>query len=149
MALEDDVIARLSVQRVNELTNPQNPSAATLDTTRLARAVDDVEAEFQRRTGIAFDDTNAQHVALGVQGVVCRLKKMAGEPGAFSTMECEEWNAGVADYAQGRFRPVSNSVLEPSSEPTNARPDMDRSFFSDLVPKQRELSDRRGTEDNG
>ena len=147
MTLESEFIARLSVQRVNELTNPQLAAGGTYDAVRLARAATDVRAAFKFGTGIDFDDNLATHIEIGIMGLVCRLKKIAGEPAAFSSPECVEWDSMIALLRTGHMLPQTSSVLQPSQEQAGALPDSDRRNFGDVVPRQHSAD--RGDELNG
>lgn len=135
MSLEAAVIVRVSNARLVQLTNPDNPQATTVDTTRLAAAATDVQADLLRETGQTYDDTDARHVSMCVLGVICRLKVIMGEPAAFDSNECSAWGTSLSALKSGRITPVTTSTLEPSTEQSGARPDADRATYDDLVPR--------------
>lgn len=135
MSLETNVTARVSNTRLVQFTNPDNPQATTVDATRLSAAATDTIADFLNETGRVYDDANPIHVSLCVLGVICRLKVIMGEPAAFDSAECSAWQTKLAAIRTGRFMPVTDSTLDPSTEQSGARPDADRATYDDLVPR--------------
>jgi hypothetical protein len=141
MALSDEVIARYSAQRIIEWTNPDATSALSADATRLARACTDAQAEFEIRCGVAFDVTDARHVAVAVRGVRAYLLSYTDSPSGKDAMSA--YHRELADVAKvtGRDRilPTTNSNLEPSPVPrtpgTTARPGFDDSVFDAVTPQ--------------
>jgi len=135
VGLSDRVQDRVSAQRLIHLTNPDVAGASTLDAGRLAAAVEDAEAEFEVRVGVAYDDTDARHVAAAVPGVVALLNERAGTKGAGEMVE--RWNSALDRLRRvtgsDRITPRTNSVLIPTPEDegrsTPARPDFDRRRF--------------------
>jgi hypothetical protein len=63
MTLATVVTARVSAQRLVNLTNPDLPAPTTLDSTRLAAACADAAAEFEVYTGDVFDEADARHIS--------------------------------------------------------------------------------------
>lgn len=124
MALTDEVIARVSGQRLIELTNPGSPSATSNDTTRLANAATDASAEMQMTIGEAYDGSNAMHVAAGVEGVLYYLHLRAGTPGGTINEYETRWRSWLGKLAQVRGRdrllPKTDSKLTQPSEVTGS-----------------------------
>jgi len=122
MALTDEVTTRLSTERLVALTNPDNVTSIIAPGARLTAAGADTEAEFRYYTGVIYDNSNALHVALAVDGVVIFLQKF---------MDNENINEAYQDWIRRleRFRiseggnqrilPDSTSELTPADE----RPD--------------------------
>lgn len=93
MALADEVTARYSDQELIELTNPEDGTATTINTTLLGYAVTDVQAEFEIRQIGEYDASDAKHVTVAVEGVLARLKTFArtGKVGGSGNDEWEWW----------------------------------------------------------
>lgn len=142
MALADDVTARLSTTRLQQLTNPDDPTASAVDTTRLGLACTDAQAEFETVAGIAYDSTVARHTALGVRGAIIYLEKFIGLDGGEWRESHDRW---IADMERLRNRthnawiaPQTSSNLEPSREPSDetTRPDFDLETFAEFRPER-------------
>jgi len=140
VSLTSNVQARYSTQRIRHLTNPDAPNATSLDATRLADAVADVEAEFRIRAGVVYDDTDARHVSVGVRGVVAVLEDRMGAGGGEKRMEAfrEDLDALRKVTSNDRLRPATNSVMVPTPEgegrTTPVRPAFDDRAFRGLIP---------------
>ena len=79
MSLSTEVQARVATQLLVELTNPNDNTASSIDTTLLGKAVDDVEGDFLSY-GITIDVTNKAHVVVAVDGALYRLMAYKGGP---------------------------------------------------------------------
>lgn len=140
MALADEVKTRLGTTgRLVELSNPNQPNATAIDDTRLTAACTDVQALLEIEAGVAFDVTNALHVAVAIEGVIYILKKRSGVfDQAFKDAE-ESWKTWLGKLAEvtGRDRvsPISSSTLTASrDEGTDPiRPNFDPEQFRDLT----------------
>jgi hypothetical protein len=135
VSLTANVQARYSSQILINASNPQNSTATTLDSTRLGYACTDVEAEFSKR-GMTYDDTDAKHVATAVPGVLARLLVMTGGEGGK-----EAWNDFKDDVkflaetdSRDRIMPYTNSPLDPTPDPTGAKPFSDNDNFKRYIP---------------
>lgn len=136
MALTDRVTARLSAQRLIELTNPDVPGATAEDTVRLDLAATDTQADFETYAGVVYDDADARHVSVGVDGVIYRLTAAAG----LVAPEIEKrWLDRLAALrlvtGANRITPVTTSSLTASRESTAGgavRPDFDPDNLGDL-----------------
>lgn len=142
MALTTQVTTRLSTTLLRALTNPDAPSASSVDSTRLAAAATDVEADFRIIAGISYDDSDARHVAVAVAGVVAKLKLAGSASQDRAQKEEERFHKRLADLAKvtsrSRLAPKSTSDLTPSSElpesGRDVRPDFDRTHFGSMIP---------------
>lgn len=116
MSLVSQVTARYSAAALLQLTNPDLPSATSVDTARLGYAADDVAAEFEVRAGVEYDDTNAKHVAVCVEGVVAFLTWRMGTKGGADLVEAWRKRADVFGRTMGRdaIMPGTNSLLQPT-----------------------------------
>lgn len=136
MALADEVTSRLSAQLVLNLTNPDNPKASTNDTTRLAKAAADAEADFKTFASVEFDVSDDRHVAIGIQGVVAYLK-MWGAGGANARTELESFRTALGSLAKvtsrKRITPTTTSTLTPRDVPAEP-PAFDEKRFDDIKP---------------
>lgn len=135
MALETHVQNRYSNQLLVQWTNPQNSTATTIDSDRLGYACDDVEAWFKILAGVAYDDTDARHIAVAVEGVQARLKNIAGIE---NSSEWDNWKTDMKDFAKvtgrDRIKPTTTSTLDPTDERSGDGPWSDRSAFDRLIP---------------
>ncbi len=133
MALTDEVQNRYSATKLRQLTNPDNPGGP-LDTTRLAEAAEDVEADFEVYAGVAFDVTEDRHVSVGVRGVVAKLRIYTDQKkGDGADKQHDRYIQALKDLAKvtgrNRLMPRTTSTLTPSDETPNnttVRPDFDR-----------------------
>lgn len=142
MALADEVTARYSASRLRQLTNPNDQDASSTNTTLLAKAVTDIQAEFAEITATTYDNSNAKHVAVAVQGVVAKLltwQEAAGEKAdAAYDRFVERCRALAKVTGRDRITPKTKSVLTVSDEKTSTNetvyPDTDRDHYEDLIP---------------
>lgn len=139
-ALATATQARLSTQRLVELTNPDNSTATTVNVALLETAETDAMNDFVFRTGILFVLTDSEHLTVGVKGVVAFLYSYRGLPRSTPGEAAEkEWEEACSRFARTRGAlawqsPRTNSVLQPSLEPSNNRPYFDRENM-DLIPR--------------
>lgn len=138
MALTDEVTTRYSNARLVQLTNPDAARGSTsVDTTRLAAAATDAEAEFALLAGTAYDGSVASHVAAGVLGVIWKLETYAGPSGASTDRSWQAFFDACERVAltAGRNRawPTGTGTLDPSNEVANSRPDQDRLRWDDVT----------------
>lgn len=138
MSLAGNVQTRIPTRRLRELTNANDHSASSTNTTILGLACDDVEEYFAEYCGVAYDDTNTHHVAVAVQGVVALLKAWASD----NETSWEKWITRAEHAAltlgRDRFAPSSSSTLTPSDEGgedgTEVRPALDSEAFDGYKP---------------
>jgi len=74
MALIDEVKARYATQKLVELTQRDSTSATTIDDTVLGYAITDISATFEVEAGVAYDNSDARHVAVATAGVIVLLQ---------------------------------------------------------------------------
>ena len=142
MTLQAEVISRVSVQKLKNITNPDAAGATTYDSGRLDLACSDALGELATK-GIIFDLANIQHVRLGVLIVIAIL----AENGGASTEVAEKIRKRADDMMEkvaltgprDRVLPTSRNELTPTPDQQFSgevvRPDFDRSFFTDLIPE--------------
>jgi len=128
MALWDEVAARYNAQDLIELSRAgESLGSTTLNTTRTDAAVADVTAEFLTLgRGLVLDSADPQHVSVGVEGVILRLKVFATSGDMAALAKWEGWKSRVADLAKysraARLSPRSTtpatSTEKPAFEPT-------------------------------
>lgn len=141
MALPDLVLARYSVDRLKQWTNPDEPTAAAYSAGHLTAACDDAEGEFETEIGVAFDASDKTHVPLAVDRAIANLRKRMDPTGAFTaqadreTMEALR-NARAKIGAGQRLPITTDSKFTPSvvdGAHGAVRPDMDADKLHDLL----------------
>ncbi len=138
MALLTDVPNRYATQNLVELTNPQDRNAIAIST-RLDRAVDDVEGMFPIYAGVAFDENDANHVAIGSEGVVALLIRRTGQ--AIGEARMAQFLSALRALGQiegrNRVTPDSTTKMQPSEDDrlsTTPRPAFDDRHFDAFLP---------------
>ena len=147
MTLAANVQTRYGAQFLVNLTNPADPSATSVNTTVLDAAADDTEADFVIYSGVTYDETPAtnplaaQHVAVGVEGVVAKLALRTGTGGNYARTAHDDFIARLRDLAlvagRDRISPRTDSQLTPTPERVGSevvRPTFDSPRFDDLIP---------------
>lgn len=111
MSLSANVTGRYSEEKLRQITNPDARGSTSNDTTRLAFAVTDAEAEFQRRTAVEYDDTNATHVDVAVDLVILKLMERGSAPESAIEARRTRVEAAFTSLARvtGRDRPSPSS----------------------------------------
>ena len=146
MTLQSNTTARISAQRIINLTNPDLPSATSADSGRLGLACTDVESDFQTYLGRAYDDDNASDVSIAVDGVVAKLLLRMGSGGDTATQAHEGYLERLKDHRK-RVVPKSSSKLTPTEEDRGTgdlvRPNFDRRKFDDFVAESPHGTNRR------
>ena len=139
MALADDIQNRISTQLLTELTNPNDATATTVDTTILGYAISDVTGDFLSY-GITLDSTDASHLAVAIDGVLFRLNSYKGIPA--NKLETRFY-AGLDRIEQvgprSHILPVTDSEVTPSDERPDSisevRPAFDPDHFGGFAPR--------------
>lgn len=125
------VQARIPTARLVALTNPNDKTAGTVNTTVLEYAVTDMATFFATEANQTYDDTDAAHLALGVQGTVAVLIQNLGQSADESMIET--WRSAVRAYrarsARGRVLPQTNILYETTNLENQGRPVFDPSRF--------------------
>ncbi|HKS16680.1 MAG TPA: hypothetical protein VJU16_05160 [Planctomycetota bacterium] len=80
MSLRTVVEARVSSQRLVQLTNPDNQAATALDSTRLDAACSDAAGEFQIYAQTVFNEADPRHIAPAVDLVILTLQERGAAP---------------------------------------------------------------------
>ena len=146
--LATEVQTRIDTPTLVQLTNRGSNTATTVNTTLLAAAVADAQAEFGLLTGLTYDQTNALHTAVGVIGVHAFLLGY-GDPGQVTNPVRDRWLAQLEQIAvskgtRRRILPSTSSELEPSEEVDGTLPDFDRARWRQLTldsPRPSDLDD--------
>jgi hypothetical protein len=142
VSLADRVTERLSTSRLTALTRPDSSSSTTVDTTLLGLACTDAAAEFAAYAEATYDESDAQHVTLAVQGVELVLARYAGRASSDEYQRSwERWTTAcralAATASRARISPETTSELTPSTEVEDGeerQPDFDRARFFDVIP---------------
>jgi len=130
VALSTHVTNRLSSRRLIELTNPDDNAAVTVDTTLLGYACDDAAAWLEMLAGVAYDDTDARHIAVAISAVEFLLISWAGPQGeallrnrpgneTFNELRTrieEQFGQLGAVTGRDRVKPQTTSNLVPTRE---------------------------------
>jgi len=138
MSLSTAVTTRVPASRLIQLTNQGDRSASTVDSTRLAAAVADAEAEFYQLVGVVFDSSTAAHVPVGVAGVLYYLESWAaGETPATEGIR-KRWHLACGRLARslGADQPLIPQTLSPleyDEDLPTRRPDNDRQAWGDVI----------------
>ncbi len=134
MTLDADITARLSTERLAQLTNPQGRQSSAVDTVRLALAAADVDGAFRMYAGVVYDSDNILHPELGVRGVEIYLRRYVGQDN--STTALDAWKKELQQLrkvsANDRFALDTQSELTVSDEAPQGRtvrPYSDRTEF--------------------
>lgn len=148
MSLWTEVVARYSTEKLRALTNPDNRSATSVNTTVGDLAVEDTMADFLTHAEIAFDETDARHIAAGVRGVIAHLMSYGAANSEGADAALRRFHDRLEKIRntgpRGRLSPATQSELEPSDEFAGAgphRPDFDRDRFGGFVPDNRTTED--------
>lgn len=114
MSLQTVVEARVSAQKLVNLTNPDLPAPTTLDSTRLAAACSDAAGEFEVYTGVEFDETDPRHIAPAIDLVVLLLEERGAAPARLLAEERERIVGRLKDLGlvTGRNRVIPVSTPE-------------------------------------
>lgn len=143
MALWDEVKLRYSAQLLIELTNVDLPGGDTVDNTKGTQAATDAEKWFKRGTQLAYDNTDAEHVAIAIRATVTLLKEYSGRFSDVVEREKKDIKEDMDELRNlgpgKRITPATDSELDPSDdeniiEPN--RPIFDTERFSDITPNE-------------
>lgn len=140
MSLSDEVTSRVSAAKLVSLTNPDDTTATSVNSTRLGLAATDAAADFEVHAQVVYDGTDARHVRIGVARVVALLTERKGDGGAAKMLaDTKQMLVDLSRVSsRGRILPRTNSVVVPTSEQEpdggTPRPDFDRKRFDDFVP---------------
>lgn len=135
MSLSSEVQLRQRAQRLRELTNLTDDATVSINTAVLNAAVADTQATFRTRVGVAFDDTDPEHIAIGCDGVMFFLHRYKG-----TDTEAVEarWETALANFRKskrsGLMAPATNSPYEPTLPPAGSLPPDDIRYYDDLIP---------------
>lgn len=134
------VIARYSLAKILNLTNPDAPGATTNDTTRLDAACADTQADFELHADVVFVATDARHIRIGVARVYAMLLERNGQSEGAKHLEASDALLKQLRItgSRGRILPQTNNPATPTTETSTdgrpVRPDFDRARFRDFIP---------------
>lgn len=141
---------RISAERRKNLTNADVTTATSENTTISGYAETDVSSTFLHMTGVAFDATDAEHIAIGVKGMLYFLYTYKGLPlDKAGEAAKRDWESACERFTHTRGAlawqsPITDSTLAPSRDPAGALPYFDRKNISDMIPRP----PNRGTADD-
>ena len=133
MSLAQQVKDRYPDSFLVPITNPDDPDASAIDDDRLGLACDDTLGDFLVYVGAAYDETNAAHVTVAVDGVVFHLRQRLGQ-GDLSgdrTVYTDRLKA-LASGQGGRVRANAATKTEMTVDEENTRRTL-RKFLPDGV----------------
>ena len=135
MSLSTEVQGRYSSTLLIQVTNPQGAAATTLDTTRLNYSITDVEGQFLKR-GMTYDTTSKQHNVVAVPGVYATLLLYNGHMGGKDQHDkfLKELDELREVDSRDKIDMDNDSELTPTEDTLGAKPQMDRSYFTGMVP---------------
>lgn len=133
--LSADVQARFGEQFLIQLTNADasggGTSATAIDTVRLDAASTDVQAEFEVRAGVTYDENDPRHVMACVDGVVLTLKARGPMPSE-SAEDLRNWRSSLDRVAwvtgRDRIMPQTGTTTTRSKGETGTPAFDDRAF---------------------
>ena len=132
MTLKADVLARIPVGILTNLTRLVDTDPAGINDTVLQQGVDDAEGVFKHHTRVDYDSTNKAHVNYGV-----RLTKAILQGYSASDIDKQEKTMNqiekrLKDLAEtegaDRLTPSTDSNYERTEAPTGTPPFDDRDF---------------------
>jgi len=138
MALEDEVLARYPTGNnyIIRLTNPGVNDPSGVNLAHLQTAVADVQADFLTYVGFAYDNTETQHRAVGVEGCIAYLLKWMGQADPRAEDLFEKYLTRLRSLRR-RLLPHSTSKLTPTDEKrgqATVRPDFDDVNLDAFIP---------------
>lgn len=136
--LSAEVQTRISSKKLVHLTNQDDTTATSVNSTVLDAAATDAAAEFYETVGVALDTSDAAHVAAGVDGVLHYLHAYQGletDNAQKIRQRWERWLERLArtQGAERRITPDSDSLYERSTVRSGTRPEEDRARWRDFV----------------
>lgn len=138
MSFVTEVQTRVSAQLLLELTRQDQPDETTSAAAVLAAASADAVAEFEVETQLDADDTNAEHVAAMVVGIVWFLHEYTGVGSDRAEKYRQRWQGwlsrlAAARGAEMRILPKTSSVKRPSEPLVDEVPYSDVTRWDDYV----------------
>lgn len=136
MTLLADYQSRFPIQLRTNVSNPQNTTATTPNTTLETLAASDVVGRFQTICGVVYDSTLPNHVDSCINLVYIKLQCWTGQ---VSPSEYEA-AAGYLDtlkdtLGRDRLLPMTDSTLTVTPDPMGATVDTDWTKSIGIVPQ--------------
>ena len=133
-ALSTEITNRYSTQYLVNLTNPDDASATTINTTTRDAAISDTEADFVIEVGLEYEAANTAHIVIGVEGVIVHLLERTGR-GEKTTRERYDRYIERLRSLRARILPGTTSKVIPTPERGNpVRPIFDSPRFDGVNP---------------
>ena len=142
MALATHVTNRFSSVKLTQLTNPDDPSAITVNTTLLGYAADDVLGDFVSILGREYDDdsgstTQSQDISVGIEGVIAKLMQRITASSDSGRQAHDQYLERLKSLRK-RVLPKTNSNLQPTPDDRGTgrivRPHFDRRKMDKFLP---------------
>ena len=127
MALSDDITTRLGTQTLVEITNFDDPTATTVNTSRLDAAIEDAQGAIRRGAGLsAPSDTTSDEYdtyrELVVLGVEYYLQKYRSRSSSETESAKREFREAMGDTRTRTDVPfLTNSVVDMSEDDQDSR----------------------------
>jgi hypothetical protein len=115
MSLDVQVTSRYSDQYLRQLTNVDHPENSAVNSPLFLLACADVQGDFLRVIGKAYDETLSEHVAVAVEGVIAKLTIWGGAPNQVG-YDLEDKFERKLRGLRGTILPKSTSAMVPSDE---------------------------------
>ena len=130
-------------QTLKELTNRRLPGQSTINDTVGEQTVTWFNSWFKRKVREAFDDTDTDHLEVGVQAVYTLLRKFSGKFNDVIQDEVKYIEEAFEDLATAnvhkRITPVTDSPLQSTTDTHTAetpeRPYFDDERFDSITPQ--------------
>jgi hypothetical protein len=137
MALLADYQARFATQLRTNVSNPQQTTNTTPDTTLEGLAASDVGGRFQAICGVVYDSTIPMMVDACCQAVYVKLQVWTGQvdPAAYEAITAYFETIKLV-LGRDRLTPLTNSTLSQTPEPQGAAVAADWTKFRKYVPDQ-------------
>ncbi len=138
MPLATHVTNRYSSTLLIPLTNANDKSATTVDTTVLGYAVDDVGGDFEIVLGRAYEDAESRDVSVAVEGVVAKLMMRTGNNAQISKDLHDQYLQRLRQLRK-KLIPKSSNLRTPTSDlrgKGSRKPTFDELLFDNVVPEQ-------------
>ena len=135
-ALSTEITNRYSTQYLVNLTNPDDASATTINTTTRDAAISDTEADFAIEVGLEYQGAagDTTHIVIGVEGVIVHLLERTGR-GEKTTRERYDRYIERLRSLRSRILPGTTSKVIPTPERGNpVRPIFDSPRFDGVNP---------------
>jgi len=130
MAVIDEIKLRFGTETLVQLTNHnEDRTATTINDIRLQKAIDDAAADFQVKTGFAFQGDVAEHLAIICNGTIFKLQFYKDFDSSLTSSLGRDFYGALASLARRKsmlFRNMTDADARQAENPC------DRPFRRDL-----------------